>query len=108
MIIVQESASPQTFKFIPRSYEADSMTLTNEQTNEVFTYEISPTNTTYYLSVTEILDTIENNTYILKVYNGTHVIYYDKVFCTNQDTDTYSVNDGEYVPHTSNNDYIIL
>lgn len=45
--------------------------------------------------------------------NTKDVIYKDKIFCTNQEVDQldneyYSVNDGAYTQHTSNNDYIIL
>jgi len=31
-----------------------------------------------------------------------NLIYLDKVFCTNQDIDTYSVNNGEYVANNQN------
>jgi hypothetical protein len=108
MIILNESNTSQTINFIPREYEADSMTLTNEQTGEVFTYAITPTQVNHYLQVSETFDTLEGQTYRLKVYNGTDIVYRDLVFCTNQTISAFSVNNGEYVQNSSNNDFIIL
>ena len=108
MIIFTESATDQTIKFIPREYAADLLTLTDEQTGEVFTYNITPLRSDHYLVVTETFDTLENHTYGLKVFNGTNIVYRDLVFCTNQTTSNFSVNNGEYVQRASNNDYIIL
>ena len=107
MIIFEESVSNQTIYFIPREYAADVLTLTDEQTNETFTYNITPLVSDHYLVVTETFDTIEGHTYRLKVYNGSDVVYRDMVFCTNQTLSTFSVNNGEYTQSSSNNDYII-
>ena len=100
--------SNQSFYIIPRSYEADSMTLTNELTNEIDTYSITPSTSDHYMVITEELTPTENHFYILKVYDGTDIIYRDRVFCTDQDTETFSVNDNVYTEHTSNNDFIII
>jgi hypothetical protein len=107
MIVLREDTNAQTFKFIPRIYEADSMTFTHEETGEVLSYDIIPTVTTYYLSVTEIVDLKEGHFYKFTVYNGTDIVYKDKVFCTNQTIETFSVNNNEYTQHSSNNDFII-
>jgi hypothetical protein len=107
MIIFTESITDQTIQFIPRVYTADSLVLKDEQTNEVFTYAIAPSQLDHYLTVTETFDTVEGHTYTVKVYNGNDVVYYDKAFCTNQTISTYSVNNGEYVQNSTNNDFII-
>ena len=54
---------------------------------------------------------IENNFYNLKVYfqNTNEIIYKDKIFCTNQDINSYSINSGKYImPTINNNDYITI
>jgi hypothetical protein len=107
MIIFTESITDQTIQFIPRVYTADSLVLKDEQTNEVFTYSIVPSQLDHYLTVTETFDTVEGHTYTVKVYNGSDVVYYDKAFCTNQTISSYSVNNGEYVQNSTNNDFII-
>ena len=116
MIILQESVSPQTFKFIPRSYTADTLVLTDEGTGVDTTYNITATrvdydgntdNTGTFLSITDTFTITENNYYQLVVKNGSTVIYKDKVFCTNQTVTSYSVNNGEFNTYTSDNDYII-
>ena len=108
MITLLESASPQTFKFIPRIYNATTMVIKCEATNESTTFNITPTQVQYYLSVTDTFDLKQGYTYTLKVYYNTDIVYYDKIFCTNQTLSEYSINNGEYVEHTSNNDFIIL
>lgn len=107
MIILQESASPQTFKVIPRSYTATSVSFRHEETNTVLTYNITPTTTDHYLNITCTPVLKQDHFYELTVYNGATIIYKDKVFCTNQTVSSYSVNNGEYVTNTTNNDYVI-
>ena len=108
MIILQESVSDQTFKFIPRTLAATSMVIEDEAENTSVTISITPTVSTYYLEVTETVTLVEGRFYTLKVLNGTDVVYKDKIFCTNQDVDDYSINNGEYVQHTSDDDFVII
>jgi hypothetical protein len=108
MIVLEESLSNQTFSFIPRSDSYITMTIMNETTKETVTVSIiSSTNLTYYHTITALFDLKENNFYILKVLNGTDVVFIDKVFCTNQPIVTFSVNDGKYVSHSTSNEFII-
>ena len=107
MIILKQQGTSQTFKIIPRKLQATSMTFTHEETGAVLTYSISPSVSGYYLSISKIVALKEGHFYSLKVYNGTDIVYRDKVFCTNQTISTYSVNNNEYVQNTSNNDYVI-
>ena len=108
MIVLQESASPQTFKFIPRELEATSMVIHDDAENTDATIAIIPSVVAYYLEVTETLTLVEGRTYTITVLNGTDVIYKDKIFCTNQTISDYSISDGEYISNTTNNDFVII
>jgi hypothetical protein len=106
MIILQETASAQTFKIIPRTYVADTLLLKNEVTGDEISYAITITQTDHYAVITKILTLQEGNFYKLTVLNGGNVVYKDKVFCTNQSVSTFSVNNGEFNTYTSDNEYI--
>ena len=108
MITLKEIGTAQDIDFIPRVYQADSMVIRCEATNVSTTFAVAPTLVSYYLRITEILDLKENNFYTIKVYNGADIVYYDKIFCTNQTVTDYTINEGEYVQHSTNNEYIIL
>lgn len=108
MKILKEQLTAQSFKFIPRVLEADSMVIKGESTNTEDTYAITPTIDRYYLVVNKILTLIENEFYTLTVYNGSDIVYKDKIFCTNQDISTFSVNNNEYTSNATNNEFIIV
>ena len=108
MIILLESVLSQTFKFIPRSLEADSMVIEDDAENTSVTIDITPSVDRYYLSVSEVLTLVEGRFYTIKVLNGLDVVYKDKIFCTNQTVSIYSINDNEYVQHSTNNDFVII
>ena len=109
MIKLIQSVTDQTFKVITRNKPpvATSMIIEDEAQNTSVTINIIPTVDTYYLSITETLTLVEGRFYTLTVLNGLDVVYKDKIFCTNQATADYSINNGEYVQNTTNNDYII-
>ena len=46
--------------------------------------------------------------YMLEIKDGNNVTFKDKIFCTNQNVVTYSVNDNEYIKNTIANDFIVL
>tara|TARA_B110000858_G_scaffold20973_1_gene21155 strand:- start:1803 stop:2132 length:330 start_codon:yes stop_codon:yes gene_type:complete len=108
MIILLESVLSQTFKFIPRSLDADSMVIEDDAENTSVTIDITPSVDRYYLSVSEVLTLVEGRFYTIKVLNGLDVVYKDKIFCTNQTVSSYSINDNEYVQHSTNNDFVII
>jgi len=107
MIVLREQGTSQTFKVIPRTLAATSMTFTHEETGVVLTYSITPTIDRYYLSISKIVALKDNHFYTLNILDGTTVVYTDKVFVTNQTIATYSINNGEYVQSSSNNDYVV-
>jgi len=108
MIILKEQVAAQTFKFIPRTLSADSMIITDEGENTSVTIAITPTIDRYYLEVTEELTLVDGREYTLKVLNGSDVVYKDLIFCTNQVVEDYSINDGEYIQHSSDNEFVII
>lgn len=115
MKILTTSADAQTITFIPRDY-VDSVTLylRNESTNTSTTESVSLTHTKGVSSLSHAFSLTEGVFYEFKILNGSDVLYYDKIFCTDQtiDQDTnnyYSVNEGQYTEEQSyDNDYIII
>lgn len=69
-------------------------------------------NDIYYILTCGVLTFLkENNFYNLEVYfsNTNEVIYRDRIFCTTQSKDNYTINNGKYIlPNISNNDYITI
>jgi len=108
MIKLREQGTAQDVKFIPRVFDADTLIIRNEASNEVQEIEFTPTNELYYMVANVILDLKENNFYQLTVMNGADIVFKGKIFCTNQVIDDYTVNNGEYIQKESNNDFIII
>lgn len=106
MIVLQELATAQEFRIIPRELQADSIVITNELTDVSTTYAITPTIDRYYLVISNIVNLQQDNFYTLTVLNSTDVVYKGKIFCTNQTIPTYTPNNNEYTTYPSNNDYI--
>jgi hypothetical protein len=135
MIILKEQGGVQTIKFIPRIYSADILVLRNETTNVSITYNPPFTTDGYYLKcdLDFDLDLKENTFYNLTVlksnftadnniitvdsdilttdmteFNGQDfVVYKDKIFCTNQNKDDYTVNKNQYVANATTNEFKI-
>lgn len=108
MIILQETASAQDFKVIPREYVADTMVITDETTGVSVSYPITTTQVSYYLAFSKAVTLKEGVFYALEIKNGSEVVYKDKIFCTNQTVSTYSVNNNEFTSISTNNDYITV
>tara|TARA_R110001632_G_scaffold209953_1_gene334809 strand:+ start:355 stop:696 length:342 start_codon:yes stop_codon:yes gene_type:complete len=113
MTILQSSTDSQTINFIPREYtEGTTYTITikDETTNkEVFNSTATIfTALDYYFQYSSVFTLVENTMYMLEIKDGTNVTFKDKIFCTNQNVTTYSVNDNEYIKNTIANDFIVL
>ena len=113
MTILQSTTDSQTLNFIPREYTSGTtyiILIKDETTNkEVF----SSTTTTftaldYYFQYSSVFTLVENTMYMLEIKDGNNVTFKDKIFCTNQNVVTYSVNDNEYIKNTIANDFIVL
>ena len=94
MKVLTTSTSPQEIKIIPRSYPSlVTVKVRNESTNGIDTsLNVPTTQDKGYLVFSTIYDLEEAFTYELTILDGSTVIYKDKIFCTNQDIETYSVN----------------
>jgi hypothetical protein len=110
MIILQESTSVQTVSFIPRDTDIDTIIVHDEETNTSQTYSIDNNDiyaSSYYYNYDMVFDLKENRFYTITFLNGDVVKYKDKIFCTNQDIATFSVNNNVYVSNTTTNEFIV-
>jgi len=113
MIILQESASSQTFSFIPRSY-TDGVTYTIKITNETTNKEVysstatSFTEVDYYYQHSDTFTLKEDTYYTIEITASSEVIFRDKIFCTNQTVSTYSVNNSAYTVNSDDNEFILI
>ena len=107
MIILREQNTSQSLTFIPRVMAATTIVLRNETTNIETTIEVDFYLYDYYLTAVEVFDLKENTFYNLTIKNGSNIVYKDKIFCTNQANDTYTVNQNQYVSNVTNNEFKI-
>jgi hypothetical protein len=118
MIIVNTN-TVQTFPIIPirqfNEYENDIIVeVTNETTKQVYTRLITYRDNikdVYYIGADNFDFLIENTFFTLKVYFADilEVIYKDRMFCTNQDIDAFTINENQYtLPNIDNNSYITI
>lgn len=113
MIVLQESASSQTFNFIPREYTSGTTytIIIKDETKNTEAFNDTATSFTavdYYYSYSNTFSLKENRMYTLQIKNGSSVVYRDKIFCTNQTVSDYSVNDSVYTEKTTDNDFILI
>jgi len=108
MIILQDYITPQTFSFISREKNYQVMTIKDESTGVETSVAIEDlVQGDYVDSITASFALIQNRYYMLKITDGAKVVFLDKVFCTNQAIQTYSVNNDTYTSNASNNEYIV-
>jgi len=103
MIYLQSTTDIQSITFIPKSMNATSLLLRNDTTNVEITDEVEFFIEDYYLTASAVFDLKEGYFYDLTVFNGTDIVYIDRIFCTNQPLDTYTINQGTYVETASTN-----
>lgn len=115
MTILQDSDSNQTISFIPRFYsssETYSVEIFSETENKNIysqTHTDAFSELKYYRQLTTTFDLKQNNFYMLTIKDSSgELVFKDKIFCTNQAVLDYSVNDGVYTTHSSNNEFIIV
>jgi hypothetical protein len=133
MKVLKDTQAVQTISIIPRSYPTSlTLTLRDDQTNDIDTYALNSGFSVVndYLVIDNVYTLREFHFYDLTITDQDDVIIYkDRIFCTDQDIATFSVNadrteyqnvninwnsynqlwDGTiYIQEPSNNDYIIL
>ena len=117
MKVLTTSLNPQIIRVIPRRYPDDlTIRLRDDSTNEITTYALESAEWNYtdelwealnvdwnslgeyyeengYLIIQNSYSLVQDRFYDLELIDELgDVIYKDKIFCTNQDIDTYSVN----------------
>jgi len=107
MIVLTTSTSAQTFSFIPRDIPT-SMVITDDQTNTPVTVAItSQTQGGYVHTLTATFALEEGHFYDLVLYKNTDIVYKDRIFCTDQNIVSFSVNNGQYTSNTTSNTFIV-
>lgn len=101
----------KTFNIIPRK-EASTVTatLTSETTGTSHSDITSISSNKYYFDMICNFETTlqESSFYTLQVKEGSDIIFKDKVFCTDQTINNFSVNYNTYTEHSSDNEFIVI
>lgn len=107
MIILKEQEEPQVLSAIIYGDSADSIVLRDEETNIETEIDCVFSIHKYYVVTSLVFPIKQNKYYTLTIKDGSNVVYRDKIFCTNQTKETYSINKDQYVQHTTTNEYKI-
>ena len=114
MIILQPNTSNQTISIMPRVDLSTAITVSirlrrdgDGLSENIIPSAISSNGNFTELSVSSTILS-EGSTYFMEIESDDNLAYRDKIFCTNQNVTTYSVNDNEYIKNTIANDFIVL
>jgi hypothetical protein len=111
MHILQVSGSPQSVVIIPRYYP-NSVTfhLIDESKNTTATPSVSVSSADGFMTLTGTFSLVVNRYYGLEVFDGSNLIYRDRVFVTSQtEYDKFTVNQNVYTEETSyDNEFVII
>jgi hypothetical protein len=108
VILTTNNVNQQVFRFIPRSRTFDSVKITDEQTNvttiiNAYTFEAGD----YWCRLSAIFNLKENHFYTIEIKDGSTIIFRDKIFCTDQSTSSFSVNNAQYTSNSTQNTFIV-
>lgn len=106
MTILKTTPAPQELVIVPRVLEATEIHITDEGTNETLIKPINPTVDRYFLKFYATYSLKEGGKYSFRVLNGTEEVFLGSIFCTDQDKDNYSINDGVYKESVTDNNLI--
>ena len=107
MIILKEQEEAQNLYATIDGLQADSIVLKDEETNTEETINCLFSIDRYYAVTNLVFPIKQNKFYTLTILNGTDVVYKDKIFCTNQIIEEFSINKDAYTQRTSDNEFII-
>lgn len=114
MHILQKTASAQTLTFIARELYAGDVDVVITDKAERTSNTVSGTTTLdrFFCQLSAVFTLQEDRSFIAKVYKTggqteANLLYRGLIFCTNQDVSEYSLNDGVYTVHTTDNEYVI-
>jgi hypothetical protein len=111
MHILQESGSSQDIVIIPRSFPGSiTLNLIDESTNTTSTPSVSIASADGFMTISGTFSLKDGRYYALTAFNGSALIYRDRVFVTSQtEYDKYTTNEGVYTEETSyNNEFVII
>ena len=102
MIVLKPISTSQVVKFIPtRSGQITKCVLRDEMTNVYTEYDITISTSSFFSYFEKILTLQDGKTYDMELKTTAGVLVHrDKVFCTSQNLDTYSINNGQYVANS--------
>ena len=108
IILTTENVTNQLLRFIPRSRIFDSVKITDEQTNVTtiinsYTFEAGD----YWCSLSAVFNLKENHFYTIEIKNENTIVFRDKIFCTDQSTSSFSVNNAQYTSNSTQNTFIV-
>jgi len=108
MIILQESASSQTVKFLARSLSTGAATVvfTDEGENTTITDSVTLFTDRHYTYFDKAIPELQENRYYMftVTVSGTE-IFFGKIFVTNQTVSEYSINNGVYTERSTTNEF---
>ena len=108
IILTTENVTNQVLRFIPRSNTFNSVKITDEQTNVttiINSYTFAAGD--YWCSLSAIFNLKENHFYTIEIKNNTTIVFRDKIFCTDQSTSSFSVNNAQYTSNNTTNTFIV-
>ncbi len=110
MIILREQETAQTLNAIIYGSNADTIVLRDEETNIETEIECVFSISKYFVTTSVIFPIKESKYYTLTIKDSTRdsIVYRDKIFCTNQNLQTYSINKDVYVENVTTNEYKIF
>jgi hypothetical protein len=109
VILTTENITEQTMHIIPVSVDFNKVMVTDEQTNvsvEITDYTI--TANSYYFDFRAIFNLKENRFYTIEMTKDGAQVFRDKIYCTNQAIETYTVNKDQYKSNQTTNEFIII
>lgn len=107
MIILKPIDTVQEVRFIPtRKGDGNNAIITNETTNESesinLRFQIRCSACAFYQQFEHIFDLKEGHFYSISIFEDDDLIHRDKIFCTNQNTNEFSVNKDVYKENKQN------
>lgn len=107
MIVLTTSTAMQEFKVTPRSGTFDTLIIVDEIEGVETTVPIIASDLTeYYYKIQAEFELKENRFYTLKLFSGSNLLFYDKIYCTDQTPEAYKILKDEFTTPTTNNDFI--
>lgn len=109
IVLTTNNVTSQPFNCTPREGVITDLLVTDESENITVNVPIiSQVGLSYFYQIEAIFNLTENRFYMIELQdtNGDRLLL-EKAFCTNQPPATFSVNNGQYVAHTTTNEFII-